>query len=187
MKRIIAATLLALSVLALAGTAEAARVRVVHRGHRTTVTVHRGFPIHRAFPHVYIRAPRVAIRVTPRVFLPPIAFGAVVLSVPVAAEARVWRESEDLDGDDGWTELTMNVDHRGSKLLLEISEGPARVSFVEVVYENGDAQVVDFSDRPHSPGIYNLVELPEGRKVDHVRLIAKTEADSAEITLHLLT
>lgn len=186
MKRRLATTLAVLFILLIAGAAEARRVRVVHRGPRTTVVVHRGFPLHRPLPHVYVRAPRVAFRVAPRVFLPPVVFGAVVVPVLPVADVRVWREAEVLDREDGWTEFTMNVDRRGSKLFLEIDRGPAQISFAEVVFENGEAQVVDFNDRPHGPGIYSLLDFKDGRKVDHVRIVAQATRASTEISLHLL-
>lgn len=175
----------AVSVVPLSPEAEAGRVRVRHHGRRTVVKVHRGFPLHRTFPHVYVRAPRVAVRVTPRVFLPSVAFGAVVVAAP-ANEARIWRDSEELDRDDGWTELTMNVDRRGSRLLLEIDDGPAQIGFAEVVFDNGDAQVIDFADRGHKQGIYSLLDFKDGRKVDHVRIVAKAAGGSTEVSLHLL-
>src|SRR6185295_3975705 len=187
MKRRLAAILVVLFAFAITPGAEARRVRVVHRGPRTTVVVHRGFPLHRAFPHVYVRAPRVAFRVAPRVFLPPVVFGAVVVASLPGPEVRVWRDAEALDRDDDWTEFTMNVDHRGAKLLLEIEKGPAQVSFAEVVFDNGEAQIVHFNDQLHRQGIYSLLDFKDGRKVDHVRIVAKAAADSTEISVHLLT
>ncbi|HYU31963.1 MAG TPA: hypothetical protein VEW48_07355 [Thermoanaerobaculia bacterium] len=184
MKRMLAASLLILFALSVAPAAEAARVRVVHRGRRTTVRVHTGFPLRRPLPPVYVRAPRVTVRVTPRVFLPPVAFGAVVVAAP--PEARVWRETEHLDRDDGWTEFTLNVDRRGRQLLLEVDRGPAQISFAEVVFDNGDAQVVDFADTVRAQGVYTLLDFKDGRKVDHVRVVAKADAASSEISLHLL-
>src|SRR6185436_9852451 len=94
------ACLLALTLGPAVPSAEAARVRVVHHGHRTRVTVRTGFPIRRTLPQVYLRAPRVAIRVTPRVFLPPVVFGArVIASLPDAP--RGWHEEETLDREEG--------------------------------------------------------------------------------------
>ena len=58
MKRILAVSLLALSVLTLATATEAARVRVVHRAPRTRVVVHTGFPLVRPLPHVYVPRPK---------------------------------------------------------------------------------------------------------------------------------
>ena len=187
MKRTLVASFVVLSVLLVAVAAEAARVRVVRRPYRrTTVVVHAGFPLNRAFPHVFVRAPLVAFRVAPRLFLPPVVFGAVVVAAPAPA-VRVWRDAADLDRDDDWTEFTMNVDKRGSKLLLEVDKGPAQISFAEVVFDNGETQVVDFADKLHPQGIYSLLDFKEGRKVDHVRIVAKAAGDSTAISLHLLT
>jgi hypothetical protein len=177
------------ALLALATAAEAARVRVGHRGPRhtvvrTTVVVHPAFPLHRALPRVYVRPPVVAVRVAPRVFLPPVVFGATVVALP-AADALVWTGTESFDADDEWTEATMNIDRVGERLLLEISRGPATVSFLEVVFENGDAQVVDFADRSHAPGVYTLATFAERRKVDHVRLVARADRGRSELTLRL--
>jgi hypothetical protein len=190
MKRRLAATFAVVSFLSLlfiASGAQARRVRVVHHGPRTTVVVHRSFPLVRPLPHVYVRAPRVAFRVAPRVFLPPVVFGAVVVPVRPAANVVVWRQSESLGRDEGWTEFTLNVDQRGSKLLLDIDGGAAQISFAEVVFENGEAQVVDFNDSVHRQGLYSLLDFKDGRKVDHVRVVAKADSPSAEISLQLLT
>ena len=186
MKRRAAVTLVVLSFLSVIPGAEARRVRVVHRGPRATVVVRTGFPIRRALPHVYVRAPRVAFRVAPRVFLPPVVFGAVVVPVRPVASGIVWRETESLNRDDDWTEFTMNVDRRGSKLLLDVERGAAQISFAEVVFENGETQVVDFNDRVHRQGLYSLLDFRDGRKVDHVRVVAKADSPSTDISLHLL-
>jgi hypothetical protein len=187
MKRILVVTLLAFSVLTLAVAAEAARVRVVRRAPRTRVVVHTGFPLRRPLPHVYVRAPRFAIRVTPRVFLPPVVFGAVVVPARPAPAALVWRDAEVLNRAEDWTEFTLSVDRRGTSLLLEIDKGPAEISFAEVVFDNGDAQVVDFNDRRHPQGLYTLLDFKDGRKIDHVRMVARAAAAKTEISLHLLT
>jgi len=182
----IAATLLLFCASFAAPPADAARVRVARTRAHTVVRVHRGFPLRRALPSVYVRAPRVRVRVAPRVFLPPLVFGAVVVASNPAIETIVWRDSETIDRGDGWTEFTLNAEHGGSRLLLEVARSPAQVSFAEVVFDNGDAQVVDFDDHQHDVGIYSLLEFKDGRKVDHVRIVAMTEADEAEIRLLLV-
>ena len=190
MKNALVITLLAgASFLSVANDAEAARRVVVHRGPRghvtrVRVTTHAGFPLHRIFPTVVVRGP--AVRVAPRVYLSPLAFGAVVVAAP-AASARVWTSSEVLDRDEGWTDFTMNVDQRGKGLLLEIDRGAAQISFAEVVFENGDAQVVDFNDRVHATGVYSLIDFKDGRKVDHVRVVAKADTNESVIQLHLIS
>lgn len=181
MKRLFAIAILI--VLSLANIAEARRVRrVVVRGPRVRVTVRPGFPIRRALPNVVVR-PGVTVRVAPRVYLAPVVFtAAVVASLPPSD----WKQSEDLDRDDGWTDFTMDVDHRGNRLFLQIEEGAAQISFAEVVFENGETQVVDFNDRAHARGVYSLLDFKDGRKVDHVRIVAKAAGDETEITLHLV-
>jgi hypothetical protein len=167
--------------------AEAARVRVVKtRAHpRVRVTVHTGFPIHRTLPAVVVR-PGVAVRVAPRAYLAPVVFGAAVVASLPPAGARVWTAAETLEREDGWTDFTMNVDHRGKGILLEITRGAAQISFAEVVFENGDAQVVDFNDRVHANGLYSMIDIRDGRKVDHVRLVAKADSRESTIRLYLV-
>lgn len=181
MKRLIAIAILI--VLSLANIAEARRVRrVVVRGPRVRVTVRPGFPIRRTLPNVVVR-PGVTVRVAPRVYLAPVVFtAAVVASLP----ASDWRLSEDIDREDGWTDFTMDVDRRGNRLYLQIEDGAAQISFAEVVFENGETQVVDFNDRAHARGVYTLLDFANGRKVDHVRIVAKAAGDDTQITLHLV-
>jgi hypothetical protein len=176
--------LLAVSVLSV-DSADAGRVVVRKNGRvtRVRVTVHPGFPIRRTLPNVVVRS--AAVRVAPRVYLAPVVFGAVV--VRQAAGAHAWNGAETLDREEGWTDFTMNVDRRGSGLLLEIDRGTAQVSFAEVVFENGDAQVIDFNDRVHTTGVYSLIDFKDGRKVDHVRVVAKADSNESVIRVHLIS
>lgn len=186
MKKVFALALLIATVSL--SRAEAARVRVVHHGaHRTTVVVHRGFPLHRTLPAVVVRGPAVAVRVAPRVYLAPVVFGAVAVASLPPVSARPWSQAEILDREDGWTDVTMNVDRRGSGMLLQIDRGTAQLSFAEIVFENGDTQVVDFNDGVHRTGTYSLLDFRDGRKVDHVRVVAKADTRETEIRLHLLS
>jgi hypothetical protein len=173
-------------LLAFTATAEAARVRVVKRPHSTTVTVHRGFPIHRTLPRVVVRPPAVAVRVAPRVYLAPVVFGGVVVHTAPAVEAQSWHDDEDLSRGDGWTDFTMNVDATGSRLLLQIDHGPAQVSFVEVVFENGETRVVDFADGVHRQGLYEVIDFAGERRVDHLRVVGKASGEHTELVLRLV-
>lgn len=188
MKRtILAALLVLMSLDVVAAPAQAARKRVVvhHGRHRTTVVVHRGFPIHRRLPVVHVRPARVATRVfvTPVVFLAPVVWRPLVVALP-APSALVWEDAETLAEDDDWTEFHLDVDHRGHKLYLQI-DGRAQIEFAEVVFENGDTQVVDFGSKTHGSGLYSLLDFADGRKVDHVRMVARARSDSARIVLRL--
>lgn len=176
---------IALLIFSVSQQADAARV-VVRRGPRVTrvrVNVHAGFPIRRTLPEVVVRP--AVVRVAPRVYVAPVAFAALAVSLP-AASMRPWNGAETLDREDGWTDFTLNIDRRGTGLLLDIDRGAAQVSFAEVVFENGDAQVVDFNDRVHATGVYSLLDFKDGRKVDHVRVVAKADTRESVIRVHLL-
>lgn len=185
MKRLVSITLVALVALSATPAGAARRVRVTRTtrtGTHTRVVVHTGFPIHRTLPEVVVRT--TTFRVAPRVYLAPVVFGAaVVASIPAGA---VWNGSEGLEREDGWTDFTMNIDRRGTRLLLDIDRGSAQISFAEVVFENGETQVVDFDDKVHARGVYSLLDFRDGRKVDHVRIVAKASSEDADIKLHLV-
>jgi hypothetical protein len=183
MKRIAIALLIVTSFLPLAD-AHARVVRVRPRPARVRVTVRPGFPIRRTLPAVVVR-PGV-VRVAPRAYLAPVAFGAVVVASLPPAGAREWTAAENLEREDGWTDFSLDVDRRGTALLLDIDRGAAQVSFAEVVFENGEAQVVDFNDRNVARGVYSLLDFRDGRKVDHVRVVAKADTADATVRLHLL-
>jgi hypothetical protein len=189
-RNVIATALLAaVVVLPIATDADAARVvtrtRVTRHGvTRTHVTVRPGFPIHRTLPTVVVR-PAGVVRVAPRVYLAPVVFTAAVVTA-VAASPQNWRGTETLEREDGWTDFTMDVDRRGGRMMLEIGPGAAQISFAEVVFENGETQVVDFNDHVHARGTYSLLDFANGRKVDHVRVVAKADTASTDITLHLV-
>jgi len=177
--------LIGVSALCVAPDALGARVVVRKGRHTTRVTVRPGFPLRRTLPTVVVR-PAPVVRVAPRVYLTPVTFGAVVVASVPAADARIWAGNETLEREDGWTDFTMNVDRRGERLLLEIDRGAAQISFAEVVFDNGDTQVVDFNDRVHGAGAYSVLEFRDGRKVDHVRVVAKADTRESVIRLYLV-
>jgi hypothetical protein len=186
LKRFFALALLVVLASAELHAARVTRVRT-HRGRvtRVHVAVRPGFPIRRTLPHVVVR-PTTVVRVTPRVYLGATAFTAVAIASLPPANARAWTAEENLDNEDGWTDFTMNFDRRGTALLLEVERGPAQISFAEVVFDNGDAQVVDFDERTQTRGVYSLLNFRDGRKVDHVRVVAQAKGDETRITLHLV-
>ena len=79
----------------------------------------------------------------------------------------------------------MNVDRRGDRMFLEIDRAAAQISYAEVVFENGEVQFVDFNDKQYGKGVYSLLDFRDGRKVDHVRVVAQAESREAEITVRL--
>lgn len=159
--------------------------RVVRK--RTVVIVHHGWPLRRAARRVYVHPARVPVRMGPRVYLAPIVFTGVVVAA-ASAPARdilVWEDGETVERDDDWTEVTLNCDNRGTKLWLEVPKGNVQLDWAEVVFENGEARVVDFKERSYGPGLYPLLDFRDGRKVDHVRLVAKSKSDEARIVLKM--
>lgn len=184
MKRFASILLLAAVALPLASPVDAARVRVVHRGarHRTVVVVRHGHPIRRTMHTVIIRRPAYVVRVAPARFLPLVVWAPVVIARP-DHDRIAWQDAESIDKDDDWTEISLDADTRGEKLYLEVVDGRVQFDFAEVVFENGDCQVVDFSERTNGPGVYSLLDFKDGRKVDHVRLIARAKSETARVAL----
>ena len=158
---------------------------VVQRGAhgRTRVVVRTGHPIRRAMPVAVVRAPRRVVVVTGAVFLAPVVWAAYARPLP-AREMIVWEDSETISKDEGWTDFTLNVEDRGLRLFIEIV-GKAQINFAEVVVENGDVQVVDFNEKTHGSGIYELFDFKDGRKVDHVRMLARAKSDEAKLILRM--
>jgi len=159
---------------------------------RAPVVTHRNWPLKRAPRPVIVRPPRVVNRprVSPRLFLPPAVFGAVVVGVrnergrqSYSRESLVWQDSETLYREDDWTEFTLDCNVRGTKLWFEILEGRVQIDWVEVVFDNGEVQIVEFPERSLGRGIYELLDFRDGRRVDYVRIVAKTTSREAELTL----
>lgn len=175
---------LAAACMVFAVASEAVKPKVVRRGPLGAVVVRPGFPLHRPLPKVVARTPRVAVRVTPAAFLPPVIWPGAVVVLP-GADRIVWEDSESLDRADGWTDFALNVNDRGERLFVQIADGRAKLNFAEVVFENGEAQVVDFNEKPIGPGVYSLLDFKNGRKVDHVRMIATAVSDEVKIILKM--
>lgn len=189
--RLFAIAMLMLLGIQIAEPAFAARRVVVrHRGgphHRTTVVVHRGWPLRRPARAVVIHPARVTVRVAPVTFLAPVVFTGVVIAAASAPakDILVWEDGETLAKDEDWTEFTLNCDARGTKLWYEVAAGKVQADWAEVVFENGDTQVVDFAEKSHGAGLYPLLDFKDGRKVDHVRMVARAKTDEARIVLRM--
>ena len=187
MKPILTLFLLAVLGVSLVEPAFAARRAVVRRGlhHRTVVVVHRGWPLHRPARMVVVRPARVAYRVAPAVFLPVVFWSGVVVATAPARDILVWEDGETIAKDEDWAELTLNCDNQGTALWLEVASGQAQFDLAEVVFENGEARVVDMKEWTRGPGYYSLLDFKDGRKVDHVRLVARAKSDNARVVLRM--
>ena len=140
---VIAVLVAAVSLQAVDAAFAARRVVVKKRPHRTTVVVHKGWPIKRKTRTVVVRPARVTVRVRPRAYGAPVVFTGAVIAVAARPDrnAIAWEDSERLDKADDWTEFTLNCDTHGEKLWLEIDSGKVQADWAEVVFENGDATV----------------------------------------------
>jgi hypothetical protein len=164
-------------------TAEAGQRR--KRPRRTVVVVHKHFPIHRPLRRVYVRPLVRPYRVTPRLFLPLFTWVGVVSTPIPARDLYVWEDGETLAGENDWTEFALNCENRGAGLWLEVASGRVRFDWAEVVFENGETQVVDMNESVCDPGRYPLLDFADGRTVDHVRMVAKSETPEARVVLRM--
>jgi hypothetical protein len=96
----------------------------------------------------------------------------------------VWQDTEEIDEDDGWVDANFGVDSEGNALFLNIG-GRAKLNFAEVTFANGNVQVVDFNEQTHDSGIYKLLDFADGRRVNAVRILAKSEADETKLAVYL--
>ncbi len=164
---------------------------------RAPVVTHRNWPLKRAARPVIVRPPRVnvRVRVEPRLFLPPVVFGGVVVSSRhdrryrddrgYSRDGLVWQDTETLYREDEWTEFTLDCKARGTKLWFEVGEGRVQMDWAEVVFGNGEVQVVEFPERSLGSGLYILLDFRDGRRVDYVRMVAQANTREAKLTLWL--
>lgn len=185
--------ILAASPLLTVGSADAQQRRVVvrrpavvhHRLARTRVVLRPGHPLRRTLPtSVVVRPARRVIAVGyPLVFLAPLEWQLQKAVLP-PSERLVWQESEAFSKDEGWVDLNFGVDSNGNALLLRI-DGRSKLNFAEVVFRNGQVQVVDFNEKTREIGLYQLLDFADGRHVSTVRILVKSESKESELAVYL--
>ncbi len=190
MYRLLVSALTGFVLLSTLGIVEAdaqrRRTVVVRRPvHRTRIVVRPGHPIRRVFlGSVVVRAARRAVLVrAPLVFLPALVWAPAVVVLP-ARDHLVWEDSETLERDEEWVDSNFGVDGSGTALFLQV-DGRAQLGFAEVTFENGDVQVVDFNDSTHDPGLYDLLDFRDGRRVMTVRILARSESPETVLRVYL--
>jgi hypothetical protein len=185
--RLSAVLLIAILLAVSSEPAAARRKRVVVRHgphHRTTVVIHTGHPIRRPLPAVIVRPARVVVAVPVRpLFLAPVVWTATAITLP-PRDRLIWEDSEVITEDEDWVDVTLGVNQRGGALYFKL-DGKAQLNFAEVVFGNGDVQVVDFKDKTRKSGIYSLLNFRNGREVSYVRIVARSKSDETRITLLL--
>jgi len=186
MRRLIPLLLVLALGLSFAEQASARRVVVRHGPRRTTVVVHRGWPLARPARLVVVRPTVVAVRVQPRVYLRPVLWSSMAIAVAShpTADALSWVDGATLSKRQDWTEVTLNCGRRGSQLWYEVN-GKVQADWAEVVFANGETQVVDFAESTQGAGLYPLLDFKGTRTVDHVRMVARAKTDDARVALRL--
>ena len=165
--------------------ARPARVVVRRPVTHTRLVVRNGHPLRRVLPSTVVVRParKVVTLNAPMVYLPARAWNARVVLLP-SRDRLVWEDSEEIHNDEGWVDANLGVDNTGNALFIKI-DGLAQLSFAEVVFGNGNVQVVDFNDSAQRAGVYNLLDFSDGRHVSSVRLLAKSSADDSKLTVYL--
>lgn len=183
------AALMVASLLPMTALARRHKTTVVTTRHippHTTIVIHRGFPIVRPVPRaVVVRTANTRVIVTaPLVYMTPVVWAAVV-APPPPRPRLVWQDQETLYKDEEWVECNFGIDSRGLALYMEI-QGKVQLSFAEVIFGNGQVQVVDFQDRQKSSGIYRLADFSDGREVKTIRVVAMAKSNEAKLKAYML-
>lgn len=183
----------AILVLAVCGAhmltvpAEAKRVARPGQPRRTVVVVSPGWPLQRSLRAAVLHPARMSVQATSTTFLAPLMFfGATIAAASAPSRDEiVWEDGETLSKNEEWTVFTLGCDTNGRQLWLQIPSGRMQFDWAEVVFDNGDAQVVDFAEKTFGPGMYSLFDAVRGRKVDHVRVLARAKSDEAKVMLQM--
>ena len=150
---------------------------------RTRAVLRPSFPIHREPPRVVVRRRPAPVNVRVVYTSAPIIWRSIAIGrLPYSHWA--WEDSEILHRWEGWTDVVLDVNDRGHSLYLELS-GPTQLDFAEVVFSDGRAQAIDFRQRTHRGGIYELMDFRHDRRVDYVRLVARAMAPSVRVSVRM--
>jgi hypothetical protein len=150
---------------------------------RERAVVRPSFPIHREPPRVVVRRHPAPVNVRIVYSTPPVIWRAApIYRMPY--DHWAWEDSEVLQRWEGWTDVVLDVNGRGHSLYLELS-GPTQLDFAEVVFSDGRARVVDFQQRTHRQGIYELMDFRGAPRVDYVRLVARAMAPSVRASVRM--
>lgn len=146
---------------------------------RVNLTLGIGHPIQRPGRTVVVRQAWVApARV---VYVAPVVWTRTVVVAP-PRERLAWEAGESLERQEDWVDSSLHVGSRGNALLLRV-EGRAQIDFAEVAFGNGQVQVVDFHDAVLNPGVHGLLNFQDGRRVESVRLIARSRTPRSRLTV----
>ena len=154
---------------------------------RTMVELREGWPLSRPARSVLVHAPRSEVSASTAPFLPAASFGGAVVSAAAtpSRDLVAWEDGETLSRGEDWTQFTLAADAQGKHMMLEIPAGKVQFDWAELVFDKGETQVVDFGERTCAPGLYSMADFGEGRKLDHVRIVARSRTGEAKVTLRM--
>lgn len=149
---------------------------------RVNISIGTGHPVRRALPTVVVRRP---VAVPARVVYTPVVVWAPrpVRALPARFE---WEDAETLRRDEDWVESNLTVNASGREIFLRVDSGRVEINFAEVMFRNGEIQVVDFSERALGPGTYPLLDFRDGRHIRNVRLVARARTQRARVAALML-
>ena len=151
---------------------------------RVGIRVGAGHPLARPGRTVIVRSRPAAVVVrTPIVYAAPVFWTRRVVTLP-ARDRLLWEDSEVIHRREDWVDTTLNVNNRGNALYLNI-DGRSHLDFAEVHFDNGQVQVVDFNNGDVERGTFLLLDFANGRHVNAVRLIAKSQSPRSKLTVYL--
>lgn len=140
-----------------------------------------GHPIRRSRTVVVWRTPVVVAPSARVVYAAPVAWTRAVVARP-PSNRLVWEDSEVIQRNEDWVDSHFSVKNSGDALILNV-DGRAQVDFAEVHFGNGQVQVVDFNESLLQTGTYRLMDFGDGRRVDHVRVVARARTPRAKLTV----
>lgn len=152
---------------------------------RVGIRIGAGHPLARPGRMVIVRPVRPAAVVVraPIVYAPAVVWTRTVVALPPRPRL-LWEDSETIARREDWVDTTLNVNNRGNALYLQI-DGRAHLDFAEVMFENGQVQVVDFREGRVESGTFLLLDFANGRNVNSVRLVAKSQSPRSRLTVYL--
>lgn len=151
---------------------------------RVGIRIGAGHPLARPGRTVIVRSrPAPVVVRAPIVYAAPIVWTRRVVTLP-ARDRLLWEDSEVIHRREDWVDSTLNVNNRGNALYLNI-EGRSHLDFAEIHFDNGQVQVVDFRNGDVESGTFLLLDFANGRHVNAVRLIAKSQTPRSKLTVYL--
>lgn len=148
---------------------------------RVKIAIGVGHPVRRPLPAVVVRRPAV---LPARAVYAPVAIWAPrpIRALPPRFE---WEDAETLRRNEDWVESNLTVNAQGRELFLRTT-GRVQINFAEVMFRNGQIQVVDFDERMLTAGTYPLLDFKDGRHIESVRLVARARSAQARIAVLML-